>query len=76
MAKYIPKVNDIVFMDGKGFVRYVIVGVDSGKETASVHAPVDDGSTQLIRDIPWSQLHHLDASQNALRIVLEATEGK
>jgi len=76
MAKYVPKANDIVFMDGKGFVRYVIVAVDSIKHTVSLHAPGTGGAKGLIRAVPWMVLHHLDDSQNALRIVREATEGK
>jgi hypothetical protein len=76
MAKYVPKVDDIVFMDGKGFVRYVVVDVDSGKQTASLHAPGADGGKTLICNVPWAAIHRLDSSQNALRIVREATEGK
>jgi hypothetical protein len=76
MAKYIPKVEDIVFVDGKGFVRYVVTEIDSNKRTVSLHAPGGDGGKMLIRDVPWTMIHHLDASQNALRIVREATEGK
>jgi len=74
MAKYVPKSGDIVFMDGKGFVRFVVVSANASKKTADVQgvaAPI-----VLTHDVPWSQLHHLDESQNALRIVREATEGK
>lgn len=74
MAKYNPKVNDVVFMDGKGFVRYVVVAIDSGKSTADVRTV--SGVTVLTRDVPWTILHRLDESQNALRIVREATEDK
>lgn len=74
MAKYTPKANDIVFMDGKGFVRYLIVAVDSAKLTADVKTV--SGVIGLTRGVPWAMLHHLDESQNALRIVREATENK
>jgi hypothetical protein len=50
MAKYIPKVDDVVFMDGKGFVRYVVVSVDSPKQTADVKNVM--GVIGLIRGVP------------------------
>jgi hypothetical protein len=74
MAKYTPKVNDIVFMNDKSFVRYVVVAVNSGKSTADVRTV--SGVTVLTRDVPWTILHRLDESQNALRIVREATEDR
>jgi hypothetical protein len=74
MAKYIPKVEDVVFMDGKGFVRYVVTGINPSKKTADVKTV--SGAIVLTRDVSWSVLHQLDESQNALRIVQEATEGK
>ena len=74
MAKYIPHRNDIVFVDGHGFVRYVIVNVDLAKQTADIKTV--SGVIVLSRGVPWTALHHLDESQNALRIVREATEGK
>jgi hypothetical protein len=66
----------LVFVDGKGFVRYVIASVDSGEQTANLHAPGADGGKALIRDVPWTMIHHLDSSQNALRIARESTENK
>ncbi len=74
MAKYIPKVDDVVFWDGNGFARYVVTSVDPSKKTADVRTV--NGATVLTRNVPWSVLHRLDESQNALRIVSEATEGK
>jgi hypothetical protein len=74
MAKYVPKSGDIVFRDGKGFVRFLVVSADAAKKTADVQGITPP--IVLSHDVPWSQLHHLDESQNALRIVREATEGK
>ena len=74
MAKYMPKIDDPVFIDGRGLVRYVIVGVDLDKKTADVRNV--SGVIGIVRDVPWSIIHRLDESQNALRIVREATEGK
>ena len=74
MAKYRPKVNDIVFVDGSGFVRHVVAEVNPNKRTAIVKTvTVPITSTP---DVPWSALHPLDESQNALRVVREATENK
>jgi hypothetical protein len=74
MAKFVPKIDDPVFMDGHAFVRYAVVAVDSANQTADVLNV--SGVTVLTRGVPWSKLHPLDVSQNALRIVREATEGK
>jgi hypothetical protein len=74
MAKHTPKPNDIVFMNGKGFIRYLVVSVNSHKQTADVKGVA--GPIVLTHDVPWSKLQLLDESQNALRIVREATEGK
>lgn len=74
MAKYVPKVEDVVFMEGKGLVRYVITAVDFDEHAADIRTV--SGVIALTRNVPWTMLHHLDESQNALRIVREATEGK
>jgi hypothetical protein len=74
MAKYTPRVDDIVFRDGHGFVRYVVTRVDSSKQSADIRTVA--GIAVLTRDVSWAELHRLDESQNALRIVREATEGK
>jgi hypothetical protein len=74
MAKYIPREGDVVFRDGEGFTGFVITRIDAGKKTADVKSV--SGLQVLTRDVPWSTLHHLDESQNALRIVREATEGQ
>ena len=36
MAKYIPKVDDVVFVDCKEFVRCLVVAVAPAKHTADV----------------------------------------
>jgi len=72
---YIPKPNDVVFMDGRGFVPYVVVDVDQQKQTARVKN-VGEGPIGLTDGVPWSNLHNLDESQNAVRIIREATEGR
>lgn len=74
MAKYTPKVDDVVFMENTGFVRYVVVGLDHEKQTAVIESVT--GVLVPIHDVPWSRIRRLDDSQNALRIVREATEGK
>jgi hypothetical protein len=52
----------------------LVVSADAAKKTADVQGITPP--IVLSHDVPWSQLHHLDESQNALRIVREATEGK
>jgi hypothetical protein len=59
-----------VFMEGHGFARYVVVAVDSKKQTADVRNV--SGVNVLHRGIPWSALHRLDKYQNALRIMRES----
>jgi hypothetical protein len=71
--KYIPKVNDPVFVTGKGLIRYVVAVVDAKKKTVDVRTV--SGVIVLTRGVPWSELSYLDESQNALRVVREATEG-
>jgi hypothetical protein len=71
---YIPKVNDTVFQDGHGFVRYLVAAVNPAKKTADIRTT--SGLIVLTRDVPWSKLHQLDESQNAARIVREATEDR
>jgi hypothetical protein len=72
MANYTPKVDDPVFMDGKAFIRYVVTKVDEKKRTADIKTV--SGAIVLHRDVPWSKLFELDESQNAVRIIREATE--
>jgi hypothetical protein len=74
MAKYVPKSGDIVFRGGKGLVRFVITDVNHDKKTADVKTV--SGAIVLTREVPWNTLQHLDESQNALRVVREATENK
>ena len=75
MAKqYVPKVGDPVFLAGKAFVRYVVTQVDETKKTADVRTT--SGVVLLYRDVAWPNIYELDESQNAARIVREATEGR
>ena len=75
MAKeYIPKANDPVFVAGKGESRFIVKSVDANKKTVSVEATSGGPVTFQHHDISWSRLSKLDDSQNALRIVREATE--
>jgi len=71
--EYVPREGDVVYMAGKAFVRYVVVDADHEKRIARVKNA--EGVIGL-HTAPWSDLHHLDGSQNALRIVREATEGR
>ena len=76
MPKFIPKVHDAVFVLGKlPAGRYVVIAVDPRKETVSVQT-VSGPVTMQHHNVAWSRLSRLDASQNALSIVREATEGK
>lgn len=70
--KYVLRTNDLVFLKGKGFVRYVVVGVDIKNRTANIKTI--SGVIALTQGVPWSDLSGLDESQNVLRIVREATE--
>lgn len=74
MAKTPPKVNEPVFLEGKGFTRYFVMKVDRKAKTADLCNT--SGSLVHFRDIPWSKLRELDASQNTLRVIEAATEGK
>ena len=73
MAKpkaYSPKVGDPVTLEGVSG-RLMVVDVNVAKKTATVAIPTTPKSTYTV---PWSQLSPLDESQNALRVVREATE--
>jgi hypothetical protein len=76
MAKYIPKLNDPVFVPDKlPKGRYAVISVDASKRTVSVESVSGPVKFQH-HDVAWSRLVPLDTSQNALQIVREATEGK
>lgn len=72
MAK-VPKVGDAVVRIGSP-VTYVITAIDAGKKTADIKST--KGGIILHRGILWTELSVLDESQNAARIVREATEEK
>jgi hypothetical protein len=65
-----PKIGSIVTVEGV-ISRLVVVGVNKGNETAVVSTTTTPGVSYTV---PWSKLTYLDESQNALRVVREATE--
>jgi hypothetical protein len=65
-----PKVGDLVFVEGS-LGTYVVARVDAG-ETVAVKNTKD--TSALLTDVKLSRLTPLDESQNALRVVREATE--
>jgi len=69
---YIPKPGDPVLVEGV-LSRLVVVSVDAAKKTATVTTPRTPGGVYTVL---WSKLSYLDESQNAMRIVREATEGR
>ena len=62
-TKYVPKVSDPVFMDGKSPIRYVVTEVDEDRKVADVKT--SSGVSLLYRDVPWSKLFEFDESDNA-----------
>jgi len=70
--KYVVRMNGLVFLKGKGFVRYVVVAVDTENRTADIKTVA--GVITLTQGVPWSDLSGLAESQNVVRIVREATE--
>jgi hypothetical protein len=52
----------------------VVTGVNTEKNTADVKATRD--MIVVHKDVPWARIFRLDESQNALRIVTEATDDR
>jgi hypothetical protein len=74
MAKYLPHEHDTVLWK-HGSTRYVVMKVDATGKTADLQKfTPDPGVVVYEARIPWSELSYLDESQNALRVVREATE--
>jgi hypothetical protein len=71
--EYVAKERNVVYMTGKAFIRGVVVDADHENRAARVKNV--EGIIGL-RTAHWSVLHHLDESQNALRIIGEATENR
>jgi hypothetical protein len=67
---YVPKPGDPVLVEGVQS-RLVVVAIDAINKTATVSTPTTPGG---VYKVPWSKLSPLDESQNALRVVREATE--
>jgi hypothetical protein len=69
---YVPKPGDPVLLEGVQS-RLVVVRINALKKTATVSTPT---TPKGVYTVPWSKLSYLDESQNALRVVREATEGE
>jgi len=67
------KVGDVVFY-GDPPLTYLVEDVDYGAKTADIRTT--SGVLAVHQYIAWSKLSVLDESQNAARIVREATEQK
>lgn len=61
--EYVPRMNDLVFLKGKGFVRYVVLSVDIEKKTADLKT--DAEISLIVRGAPWSDLSVADGSESA-----------
>jgi hypothetical protein len=71
-AEYVPKVYDTVLWKS-GKTAFIVMRVDAIKETVDLKSTAKFGRA-LDGHVPWSELSYLDESQNALRVVREATE--
>jgi hypothetical protein len=65
------KVGDVVFY-GEPLRSYLVEDVDYGAKTADIRTT--SGIVAAHQNIAWSELTVLDESQNASRVVREATE--
>ena len=72
--KYVPEVHDTVLWQRGGKTAFIVMRVDASKETVDLQSTAKFGRP-LDGHVPWSELSYLDESQNALRVVREATEG-
>jgi len=72
-AEYVPKVYDTVLWKRGGKTAFIVMRVDAIKETVDLQSTAKFGRV-LDGHVPWSELSYLDESQNALRVVREATE--
>ena len=68
---YKIKVGDAVFY-GKPPVSYLVEDVDYDAKTADIRTTA--GPVLTHKNVAWAELVPLDESQNALRVVTEATE--
>ena len=67
------KVGDVVFY-GDPPLTYLVEDVDYAAKTADIRTT--SGVVAVHQTIAWSELTLLDESQNALRVVREATEDR
>jgi hypothetical protein len=68
----LPKIGSVVMVQGV-IRRLVVVSVNKANETAIVCTTTAPPASYTVA---WSKLSVLDESQNALRVVKEATEGE
>jgi hypothetical protein len=72
-AQRSPKVGDPVFRKGHGQAAFIVMRVYPKDKTVHL-ASTGKLASVLDGRVPWSELSLLDESQNALRVVREATE--
>jgi|HubBroStandDraft_5_1064220.scaffolds.fasta_scaffold2921642_1 hypothetical protein len=65
MAKYIPKLAEIVLMDAKRSRRYLVVNVNHIKETVDLRGV--SSIFRLIHDVPWTKIRPFNETENAVR---------
>jgi hypothetical protein len=70
--KKTPRIGDIVAVEGS-LGTYVVARVDSNGKTVALKNTKDP--SVLLTDVNVARITPLDESQNALRVVREATEG-
>jgi hypothetical protein len=59
--KYEPRVNDIVLIEGNGFIRYLVYRVNEKRRQVDVRTVIGLAST--IDRVPWSKLYQLDEAE-------------
>jgi hypothetical protein len=67
-----PKVGDAVFNGDDRGIAYLVTDVDYDAKTADINTT--GGAVVVHHNIAWSELTLLDESENAARIVREASE--
>jgi hypothetical protein len=67
------KAGDVVW-HGDPHISYFITKIDAAAKSASVKSTPTSRASVIHHNVKWSELARLDESQNAARIVREATE--
>jgi hypothetical protein len=70
-----PQIGDHVFANGH-HGPFIVMDVDRKNRTVVLNRIEHNGPTLPQLRVGWQDLSFQDSSQNALRIVREATEGK